>query len=209
MSRTSLSCVQPSPVGGSSSGPTQTISPSGPCQTGMRCPHHSWREMHQSWRLSTQSKYRFSISCGWILTLPSRTASPAALASGATLTHHCMDSRGSTVVLQREQWPTEWTYGRFSATIRPSARSAATIAERASSRSRPWNGPGTVMTARSSMTVRNGRSWRAPISKSFGSCAGVTFTAPVPNSGSTWWSATTGIVRSVSGSLICLPTRCW
>ncbi|GFN03863.1 hypothetical protein Smic_24190 [Streptomyces microflavus] len=38
---------------------------------------------------------------------------------------------------------------------------------------------------------------------------GVTLTAPVPNSGSTWWSATTGIVRSVSGSLICLPIRCW
>lgn len=62
------------------------------------------------------------------------------------------------VVLQREQWPTEWTYGRFSATIRPSARRAATMAERASRRSRPSKGPGTVMTARSSRTVMNGRS---------------------------------------------------
>ena len=23
-------------------------------QTGMRCPHHSWREMHQSWMFSIQ-----------------------------------------------------------------------------------------------------------------------------------------------------------
>lgn len=208
MSRTSVSWRQPSPAGASSSGPTQTTSPFGPYQTGIRCPHHNCREMHQSWRLSTQSKYRFSISCGWILTRPSRTASPAAFASGATLTHHCMDRRGSMVVLQREQWPTLWAYGRFSATMRPSARSAATMAERASRRSRPWKGPWAVMTACSSMIVRDGRSWRWPISKSFGSWAGVTLTAPVPNSGSTCSSATTGMERSVSGSLISLPTRC-
>ncbi|CAM5661342.1 hypothetical protein SALBM135S_04862 [Streptomyces alboniger] len=112
------------------------------------------------------------------------------------------------VVLQREQWPTECVYGRFSATMRPSARRAPTMAERASRRSRPWKGPGTVITACSSMTAMFGREWRWPISKSFGSCAGVTLTAPVPNSGSTCSSATTGMVRSVSGSLICLPTRC-
>ncbi len=112
------------------------------------------------------------------------------------------------VVRQREQWPTEWTYGRFSATIRPCSRSAPTMALRASNRSRPSKGPGTVMTARSSMTVIDSRSWRRPIAKSLGSWAGVTLTAPVPNSGSTCVSATTGMVRSVSGSLIRLPTRC-
>ncbi len=112
------------------------------------------------------------------------------------------------VVLQREQWPTEWTYGRFSATIRPSARSAATMAERASRRSSPWNGPETVMTACSSITAMLGRLCRWPISKSFGSWAGVTLTAPVPNSGSTWVSATTGMKRSVSGRRMVLPTRC-
>ncbi len=56
VSSTSVSWCQPSPVGGSSSGPTQTVSPFGPYQTGMRWPHHSWRQMHQSCRLSTQSK---------------------------------------------------------------------------------------------------------------------------------------------------------
>jgi len=139
---------------------------------------------------------------------PSRTASPAAFASGATRTHHCMDSRGSTTVSHREQCPTACTYGRFSATIRPCSRSAATTAGRASNRSRPWNGPGAVTTACSSMIVSIGRSCRLPISKSFGSCAGVTLTAPVPNSGSTCSSATIGIIRPVSGSSTSVPTRC-
>src|ERR687893_277133 len=64
--------------------------------------------------------------------------------------------------------------------MRPCSRSASTIAGRASYRSRPSNGPGTVTTARSSMIVRLGSWCRWPISKSFGSCAGVTFTVPVP-----------------------------
>ena len=52
-----------------------------------------------------------------------------------------------------------------------------------------------------------GRSWRRPISKSFGSWAGVTLTAPVPNAGSTCASATIGIARPVSGSSTTVPTR--
>jgi hypothetical protein len=56
VSSTSSSWLQPSPEGGSSSGPTQTVWPSGPYQTGMRCPHQSWRLMHQSCMWSTQEK---------------------------------------------------------------------------------------------------------------------------------------------------------
>ena len=44
-----------------------------------------------------------------------------------------------------------------------------------------------------------GRSWRWAISQSLGSWAGVTLTAPVPNSRSTAASATIGISRSTSG----------
>ena len=33
------------------------ISPHLQCHAGMRCPHHSWREMHQSWMLRIHSKY--------------------------------------------------------------------------------------------------------------------------------------------------------
>ncbi|CAB4724048.1 unannotated protein [freshwater metagenome] len=49
---------------------------------------------------------------------------------------------------------------------------------------------------------------RIPISKSFGSCAAVTLTAPVPNSGSTNSSAMIGIIRSTNGSNTFLPTKC-
>src|ERR1700712_4235125 len=122
VSSTSGSCVQPSP-GGCSSGPTQRISPAGPYQTGMRCPHHSCREMHQSCMLSTQSKYLGANSCGWIRVWPPRTASPAACASGPTLTNHWVDNRGSMTSSEREQCPTEGRYGTFSATTRPCDRS--------------------------------------------------------------------------------------
>ena len=53
-----------------------------------------------------------------------------------------------------------------------------------------------------------GRPCRRPISKSLGSCAGVTLTAPVPNVGSTCSSATIGISRPTNGSITVLPTRC-
>ena len=52
-----------------------------------------------------------------------------------------------------------------------------------------------------------GRSWRLPASKSLGSCAGVIFTAPEPNSRSAISSRTTGISRSVSGSFTVLPVQ--
>ena len=55
---------------------------------------------------------------------------------------------------------------------------------RASKRSSPAYGPAAaVMRASSPITLMNGRLWRLPASKSLGSCAGVTFTTPVPNFG--------------------------
>ena len=57
------------------------------------------------------------------------------------------------------------------------------------------------------MMTSGGRLWRWPISKSLASCAGVTFTAPVPNAGSTSASATTGIGRSISGRITRLPMQ--
>ncbi len=53
----------------------------------------------------------------------------------------------------------------------------------------------------SSITLMRGRSWRLPASKSLGSCAGVTFTAPEPNSGSARSSRMMGISRFISGSV--------
>ena len=50
------------------------------------------------------------------------------------------------------------------------------------------------------------REWRRPISLSRESWPGVTFTAPVPNSRSTWASAMMGICRPVSGRSTIFPT---
>ncbi|CAB4590342.1 unannotated protein [freshwater metagenome] len=47
--------------------------------------------------------------------------------------------------------------------------------------------------------------WRRAISKSLGSCAAVTFTAPVPKSASTNSSAMIGIMRLTSGNKTSLP----
>ena len=52
-----------------------------------------------------------------------------------------------------------------------------------------------------------GRLWRLPASRSFGSCAGVTFTTPVPNSGSATSSKMIGISRFMSGRITVLPAR--
>ena len=50
--------------------------------------------------------------------------------------------------------------------------------------------------------------WRLPVAKSLKSCAGVTFTAPVPNLGSTRMaSVMMGKVRSTNGCLTSLPWR--
>ncbi|SKX96029.1 Uncharacterised protein [Mycobacteroides abscessus subsp. abscessus] len=142
--------------------------------------------MHQSCMSSTHANQRGSIDFGWMTVDPSRTASPAAFASDSTATHHCIDSRGSIGSPVRSECPTLCRYGRTSFTMRPCAASASRILTRASKRSMPSNCvPVSAMRASSSMIVGIGRSCRAPTAKSFGSCAGVILTAPVPNSGST------------------------
>ena len=73
----------------------------------------------------------------------------------------------------------------------------------------PLNAPKPSTTcAVSSKILMRSRPLRSPIAQSFGSCAGVVFTQPVPNSLSTCQSAKMGISRSTSGSFTVLPTRC-
>ena len=55
------------------------------------------------------------------------------------------------------------------------------------------------------ITDGSGSPWSRPISKSSGSCAGVTFRAPVPNSMSTRSSAITGTARSTNGTSTSRP----
>ena len=58
------------------------------------------------------------------------------------------------------------------------------------------------------MTQITSRLWRRPTSKSFGSCAGVIFTAPVPKPISQYSSPTMGISRFMIGRMQVLPIRC-
>ena len=63
------------------------------------------------------------------------------------------------------------------------------------------------MWASSVNTFITSKLWRRPTSKSFGSCAGVILTAPVPNSFSTYSSATIGISLFIIGSTTVFPIR--
>ena len=86
---------------------------------------------------------------------------------------------------------------------------SSTMRRRASNRSRPAYFPASAVIFPSKpMTVRAGRSWRRPISKSTGSWPGVTLITPVPNFGSTALSATTRIVivPSTDGTSRVCPT---
>ena len=86
---------------------------------------------------------------------------------------------------------------------------SSTIRFRHSNRSSPAYLPAAAVILPSKpMTVRTGRWWRFPISKSVGSWPGVTLITPVPNFGSTAVSATTWMemVPSTEGTSSVLPT---
>jgi hypothetical protein len=57
--------------------------------------------MHQSRMLLSQALYVFVQLRGVMRVRPSRTALSARSASGFVRTYHCLDTRGSTTVLQR------------------------------------------------------------------------------------------------------------
>ena len=87
---------------------------------------------------------------------------------------------------------------------------SSTTSLRAISRERPTYLSGTFefIEASSFIIFINSRSCLSPIWKSLGSCAGVTFTQPVPNSGSTNLSVIMGISLRPIGKIIYLPTKC-
>ena len=74
--------------------------------TGRRCPHQSWREMHQSWMFSIQCRYTRPHRCGTKRTRPSRTAAIAGLTSSPIRMNHWRERSGSMIVWQRSQVPT-------------------------------------------------------------------------------------------------------
>ena len=132
----------------------------------------------------------------------------AGFASGAIFTNHWRETNGSSVARQREQCPTLCVCGSIF-TSNPRACRSATTRFLASYLSNPAYAPARSFIVPSSFITRIvSKLCRSPTSKSFGSCAGVIFTAPVPNSLSTYSSATTGISLSVKGSRSSLPTKC-
>ncbi len=70
-------------------------------QTGIRCPHQSCREIHQSRMFSIQLAYSSPRRSGMKRSRPSRYAASAGSASGFIWTNHWSDSRGSITVSQR------------------------------------------------------------------------------------------------------------
>mmetsp|Transcript_16626 Transcript_16626/g.55880 ORF Transcript_16626/g.55880 Transcript_16626/m.55880 type:complete len:268 (+) Transcript_16626:969-1772(+) len=89
--------------------PSDTSSPSAPLRTtyhaGMRWPHQSCRDTHQSWMFSSH-RYQVALwKSGRILSAPERTASTARAASVSQRTHHWGLSRGSITSPVREHTP--------------------------------------------------------------------------------------------------------
>ena len=77
-------------------------------QAGMRWPHHSWREMHQSWMLVSQCSQTPAQRSGVKWMRPERTASRACWAASSTFMNHCSDTRGSSTAPLRSLTETWW-----------------------------------------------------------------------------------------------------
>ena len=162
--------------------------------------------MHQGRRFAIHSRYRRRWPSGWIRTRPDSTTSIAGRASSSMRMNHWSEISGSIRSPVRCENGTSWRYCWVRA-IRPSARSASTTASRASSAVIPSNRPAAaVMRPSSPMTVTSSSPCARPISKSFGSCPGVIFSAPVPNSGFTYGSAMIRSRRPTSGRIAASPT---
>ena len=119
-------------------------------------------------------------------TRPDWTTSIAGLASSSIRMNHWSEISGSIRSPERCEYGTSWRYCSVPA-IRPSARRASTTAVRASSAVIPSKAsPAAALISPSSpITEISSSPCARPISKSFGSCAGVILSAPVPNSGFT------------------------
>src|SRR5262249_5872486 len=76
------------------------------CQAGMRWPHQRCLDTHQSRMLYIHSKYVLLQFSGTNSMRPASTAWMALAASGFIFTNHCVETSGSTTVLQRWHLPT-------------------------------------------------------------------------------------------------------
>ncbi len=107
-----------------------------------------------------------------------------------TATNHCNFGNGSTTAPDRCAVAT-FCIVFSSSSNKLCSRSQATISSRASATFLPASCPATLIFAYSLITGLIGKVCLCAISQSIMLCAGVTPSAPVPNSGSTLSSATT------------------
>ena len=103
---------------------------------GMRCPHHSCRESVQSRILCIQFRYSWRRLSGTIWISPHSTAAIAGSASDFIVQNHCVEARGSTMVLLRSHNPIAFVCSVIFSSS-PSAFKSSTIFFRASNRSIP------------------------------------------------------------------------
>src|SRR5688572_20562990 len=104
VSSTSSSCLRlvPPHFAHADGASTATVSPPhSQYHTGILCPHHSWREMHQSRMFVIQWPYVLVQRGGKNLTCFLRTTWSAGSASGFIFTNHCRERYGSITVSQR------------------------------------------------------------------------------------------------------------
>mmetsp|Transcript_7467 Transcript_7467/g.20371 ORF Transcript_7467/g.20371 Transcript_7467/m.20371 type:complete len:226 (+) Transcript_7467:1671-2348(+) len=174
----------------------------------MRCPHHSCLDTHQSLIFSIQRNQVASYSSGMISSSLLLTSSQPSAAMSPQATHHCGLSTGSMTSLEREHSPRRMGLSSTPRN-RPISLRCSTTVILASKRRWPANCPVPFEFRHpsSSRMLINSRLWRFPVAKSFGSWAGVIFTAPVPKSISTSSaSAMIGILRPLMGWTRNLPT---
>src|SRR5690606_33056793 len=92
VSSTSSSCVSPACRQGAhlsgSTSATVTFLQLAQFHAGIRCPHQSWREMHQSSMMFIQCRYVLVHDSGSKTMVPLSTTRLAGAASGAVLTNH-------------------------------------------------------------------------------------------------------------------------
>ncbi len=180
-------------------GVATNTAPSGPYQAGMRCPHQSWRLMHQGWMSRIQAKNVFSHCFGTNTVRPAlhgrdrrrgeRLGVGIPLRGQQRLDRHLRPVAmrhlvGVRLRLHQQLQPLQLGHDRLAGDepVLPGERrgpgrvgDAGTAANSISA---------SVTRASRSSTDGIGRSWRRPTSKSLKSCAGVILTAPVPFSGS-------------------------
>ncbi len=175
----------------------------GSTRSGSWWPHQSWREMFHGRIVlePVRERHRRAAARAWSARDRRASAAIAGFASSSIAHHHWseherLDARRPSGRSGRPRAGSSRASraGRAPAATRARARRPRPCVSPASSPARPH-----VMRPSRPITVGSSRPWSRPISKSVGSCPGVIFSAPVPNSGSTRSSAITGTCRSTNG----------